>query len=488
MPAKKILLRLTFDGPFNVGAGALGGSPADKPLTRDARGLPVVPGSAFKGRLRHEVERLATLFYPNEPPCGSPVAENMCQGDGEPCPVCRLFGSPWRPGRLVFSDLTLAEPAFLAGESRAAAPPEGSLRYGVGLSRQRRVAEDQLLYTAEVFLPGTPLTLSGSIEGVLDEQELALLRAGLDGMVALGGGKTKGMGWFDLDVKVHDVAELKGESQSDTKAECLEVIVRLLSPAQIGDEGSAAYYNTTRDYIPGSVLRGSLAQQMATACEHAADEPHDGCDFGRLFASGPAPVFEHLYPTISGGHDFPFPAPLTARSCKYHPGFLHARVMADRGHGVGDILVRQVVYEEMLERGYALPALYRPLLPCLWCGGRCLRRLHPDGRPQGFRQHLAARAAHLADGDQPPARGGCRWPVVHSGSDRAAGRRRPPDNLPGTGARRREPDACPGCLAGTAQGHRAQAKQRVGSGPSQRAGAGGGWLQPAGAQGADRSL
>src|SRR5512143_3974677 len=110
-------VRLTFDGPFNVGSGAIGGSLADKPLTRDTRGLPMVPASTFKGRLRHEVERLAPILRPSEPlPCTSPAAETMCQGDVEPCLVCRLFGSPWHPGKLIFSDLTLTEPQFLTTE------------------------------------------------------------------------------------------------------------------------------------------------------------------------------------------------------------------------------------------------------------------------------------------------------------------------------------------------------------------------------------
>jgi CRISPR-associated Csx10 family RAMP protein len=358
MPAKTLELYLTFDGPFNVGAGALGGSLADKPLTRDARGLPMVPASTFKGRLRHEVERLAPVFYPNEPPCNSPVPETMCQGDAAPCPVCRLFGSPWRPGKLTFTDLTLAEPGFL----KAADPVPGTLRYGVGLSRQRRVAEDHLLYTTEVFMPGTPVTLRGTITGELDEQELALLRAGLDGLYALGGGKTKGLGWFDLQVRIQDEAEsdLTPARAAPSQDKYLDIVITLESPLLIGTDASEAYYNPTRPYVPGSVLRGSLARRVLETCSHSRNGPHDGCEFDRVF--GVEPVFEHLYPT-TGAREFAFPAPLTARSCKYHSGFATTRNTDDKGHGVGDILVRQVVFEQMLERPLALPALYQPRCP-----------------------------------------------------------------------------------------------------------------------------
>jgi CRISPR-associated protein Csx10 len=359
----RIEIALTFDGPFNVGAGALGGSLADKPLTRDARGLPMVPASAFKGRLRHEVERLSPLLRPDAPrPCGSPVAENMCQGDAEPCPVCRLFGSSWHVGRLTFSDLLLVEPDL--GTLRPSEIPPSDLRYGVGLSRQRRVAEDQLLYTTEVFLPGTPITLKGTITGDLDDQDLELLRAGLESLFTVGGGKTKGIGWYDLTVNVNREPDgLSGMPAAKTQDEWLDVIVRLESPVLLGTDANEAFYNMTRAYIPGSVLRGSLAKQMATRCAHAAHESHENCDFGRLFGSNAVPTFEHLYPTTAGGRELSFPPPLTARSCKYHPGFARGRDKEELGHGVGDILIRQVVFEEMLGASLPLPVLYQPRCP-----------------------------------------------------------------------------------------------------------------------------
>jgi CRISPR-associated Csx10 family RAMP protein len=357
----RIELSLTFDGPFNVGAGALGGSLADKPLTRDARGLPMVPASTFKGRLRHEIERLAPVLYPTDLAlCASPLPETMCQGDQEPCLVCRLFGSPWHIGKLTFTDLKLTEPSFLTTEE----VPTSDLRYGVGLSRQRRVAEDQLLYTTEVFLPGTPITLKGTISGDLDREELNLVRAGLEGLFAVGGGKTKGLGWFDLAIEVFDEPDPSPATLTtvETQADWLEVIVRLESPALFGTEANEAYFVTTRTYIPGAVLRGSLARQMLTLCNHGPEGPHDDCDFGRLFSAETAPIFEHLYPTTAGAREFSFPAPLTARSCKYHPGFSAARDKQEQGHGVGDILIRQAVFER-LHGEQILPALYQPRCP-----------------------------------------------------------------------------------------------------------------------------
>ena len=361
----KINIELTFDNPFNVGAGALGGSLADKPLTRDARGLPMVPASSFKGRLRHEIERLAPHLRPNDrPPCQSPVAEMMCQGNEPPCPVCQLFGSPWYEGRLNFSNFLLEEPSFL----KTTSSPLGDLRSGVGLSRYRKVAEDQLLYTTEIFQPGTPIVLQGTIIGEIDESGLNLLNAGLESLFTVGGGKTRGLGWFDLQVKDISEREEAAEPISLAKnAEVLDVFVELNAPLLLGTDADEAYYKVTHDYIPGRVLRGSLAKMMLTDCSHPPDDPHADCAFGLLFGSDTPPIFEYLYPT--SGYDFSMPMPLTARSCKYHSGFRETKRQSDQGHGVGDILIRQSVFEQVLKAHLQdqlsgpLPIFYQPRCP-----------------------------------------------------------------------------------------------------------------------------
>lgn len=206
-------LRVHFDGTFNVGSGAMGGSLAQRPLLTDWRGLPMIPASSFKGRLRHTCKQLAEAM--GQETCDDPVAEAMCQPDNPDeyegfCPICRLFGSPWLESRLTFTDLTLAEPAFLV---KGEAPPRTSLRYGVGLSRHRRVAQDQLLYTTEVFLPGGTVTLQGEISGQADESDLGLLVVGLENLLTLGGGKTGGMGWCDLEFDLYRIEEDGSETQ-----------------------------------------------------------------------------------------------------------------------------------------------------------------------------------------------------------------------------------------------------------------------------------
>lgn len=201
-----VQVRVTLDTPINVGSGVSGDIFTNKAMVKDHAGLPLIPGSSLKGRLRHHCEQLASSLGLEPRPCGSPVAEAMCQPDPDKgdaiaqlCPACRLFGSPWYPGPLAFSDFVLVEPAFLR-ESQAYA--RTTVRSGVGISRRRRVAEDRLLYTTEVFQPGNILIMEGEIGGQLqNEQDLALLVASLDALFTLGSNKTRGMGWCRLELQ-----------------------------------------------------------------------------------------------------------------------------------------------------------------------------------------------------------------------------------------------------------------------------------------------
>ena len=131
----------------------------------------------------------------------------------------------------------------------------------------------------------------------------------------------------------------------------VEVEISLRSSLMVGTDGESTLYNETRDYVPGSALRGALAEVMLS--REAEGE------FGMLFGGEMLdPIFENLYPTRSGM--LTYPLPLSARSCKYHRGF---KSSGGERHGVGDILVRQAVFEAILQTRASLPSLYEPRCP-----------------------------------------------------------------------------------------------------------------------------
>jgi hypothetical protein len=132
----------------------------------------------------------------------------MCQSGNfeDLCLLCRIFGSPWYPAPLQFDDLGLTGPAdvveMLDNTRQSAFATER--RYGVAVSRRRRVAEDQLLYSREVFLPGVPLEFGGAITGCVERSGLALLWAAGRTLHNLGGARSGGMGWGSVAFIVHE--------------------------------------------------------------------------------------------------------------------------------------------------------------------------------------------------------------------------------------------------------------------------------------------
>lgn len=193
-----------------VGAGGSSGSLSDKPIIRTADKTLLIPASQLKGRLRHECEKIARGL--TWPVCQSPKANTICPqlagfndeekqtfnrpeyeifGDHRPhCLICKMFGNPALPSRLVFEDL-------ICTESPKNLPTE-VLRPGVTINRRRRTAENKKLYFLETSPMNAQLCFKGNIHILLQAPNYtkALLLAGLKHINALGGSKSSGLGWL----------------------------------------------------------------------------------------------------------------------------------------------------------------------------------------------------------------------------------------------------------------------------------------------------
>ena len=157
---------------------------------------PVIPGSAVKGKVRNECERILMNIVSI---CRAPRPETMCPHApnivNPPCPVCRIFGGPNDKSRLYFGD------AIATAEDRLA-PHLTRVQAGVSLSRKRRTAEDERLFHVERAKEG--LEYEGHIDGYLDdnvaEKQLAIVVLSLKNIVAFGGSKSRGAGWSCVEI------------------------------------------------------------------------------------------------------------------------------------------------------------------------------------------------------------------------------------------------------------------------------------------------
>jgi CRISPR-associated protein Csx10 len=125
------------------------------------------------------------------------------------------------------------------------------------------------------------------------------------------------------------------------------------SPLHIGDESNVGNFLYTRVAIPGATLRGVIAARVLEACtqtqgevDHAQCPDRDVCPFWQIFEDEQEPYFGFAYP---GRRAPAYPFPLTARTCKLHPGY---RTKDADAHGVHDVLIDQFVYNLLADPSF----------------------------------------------------------------------------------------------------------------------------------------
>ncbi|MDT7972426.1 MAG: RAMP superfamily CRISPR-associated protein [Armatimonadota bacterium] len=142
---------------------------------------PIVPATSLKGWLREGAERI--LRAVGRPACDGCQPSSICGN----CLVCEFFGHPRAKAKLVFED------GKLESERRAT-------RTSVSLSPYRKTAYEERLFTTEVAW-GQILTVQG--KGFFATHEEAKRAAALLWLVAkagfaLGGARSRGLGWLEL--------------------------------------------------------------------------------------------------------------------------------------------------------------------------------------------------------------------------------------------------------------------------------------------------
>jgi len=203
----KIELTFHFESPVCIGGGLGESITADIAALRrylsEARFL-LLPGSTIKGRVRAECERLLRAFGHGNSLCNPPRPDQMCPqywwrgetADAEPriCPLCAIFGSPWQPSPLFFSDAL-----WKAYEEPKEHDWATDVRPGVSIARTRKTAQEGQLYFVETTRPGLePMFTDATIEGKIAEvKDAALLLAGIHQVLSLGNGRSRGRGWLD---------------------------------------------------------------------------------------------------------------------------------------------------------------------------------------------------------------------------------------------------------------------------------------------------
>jgi CRISPR-associated Csx10 family RAMP protein len=152
-----------------------------------------------------------------------------------------------------------------------------------------------------------------------------------------------------------------------------DITLELDGPLLAGEPRQGNTYSSYA-YLPGSVLRGAAAAALMTdwtAEEREKSHPEQcddpaNCDFCRVFApqNGRSPRFYDCFPVMNVG-DPVYPFPVTAGSCKRHPGFRYEDDPEDN-HGVLDTLVQQVAARDAMQANQLLSYIFTA--DCPICG------------------------------------------------------------------------------------------------------------------------
>ncbi len=219
--------RIVFSGAMAINSGFSRGT-IDRTIVRGLDGLPYLPASTLKGRVRDMAERLAVIL--GHEICQAPNPDTTCPAfygaEGECCIICRTFGAPGVSSKsgqtgLIWRDAKLehVHETHLQDESHVS-----QVRTQVQLSRPRGVSLAKHLFTSENTLEH--LCFKGRVRGWIDPVEAAgeeipenviLLCAALKLLNFIGSGKSRGLG--------HCKVEFVGQVEiGDKKYEPKEVL------------------------------------------------------------------------------------------------------------------------------------------------------------------------------------------------------------------------------------------------------------------------
>lgn len=184
---------------------------------KNTQGLPVIPGSSLKGAMRSFLERyLSSEFgrnlFPGENIC---TPENPCiqekipesekpksdrewgeylfdKEKGKLCIICRLFGTKESGAKLQIRDARVLEETF--GNAY-------EIRSGNSIDRDLGISTGGFKYEVEIVPEGTRFIFKMILENIDKTEEACvkfLLKALENGMILIGGMKTRGLGEMRL--------------------------------------------------------------------------------------------------------------------------------------------------------------------------------------------------------------------------------------------------------------------------------------------------
>lgn len=197
-------LQITFTSPFIVGSGFGSAGVVDRRSIKDVGGIAYIPATSIKGKVKAELQKvMASLKYAL---CGPALGSGICKEDDlkNACLICRLFGSEFYEGSLIFADAKMDENIYSLlkriEESKVIPVIQSSIRAGIKIDRRWRSAEAEALFTHEAVHPLSRYTSRIFGSAWLSDEEYGLFKSAIECITHLGGRKAGGLGRCKAEV------------------------------------------------------------------------------------------------------------------------------------------------------------------------------------------------------------------------------------------------------------------------------------------------
>ena len=206
-------LSISYLSSFYIGSGVGDNKRVDNTVVKNSNGLPYIPGSSIKGRVKYNLNKILNSISLNDIDSFDDNNYSSCQNQNkicktkhvkESCLNCRLFGSEFFNGSLMFSQGSLSE------ELKETINEYGGIKNYVThlfdvrssnkLNRKLNTTEPGSLFNFETINP--EYTFQATINGqvYITEMELKLFKSSIELIDYIGGNKSKGLSRCNIEI------------------------------------------------------------------------------------------------------------------------------------------------------------------------------------------------------------------------------------------------------------------------------------------------
>lgn len=201
-------LKINFTSSFTVGSGFGIAGLVDSSTVKDSYGNIYLPASSIKGKIKSEFKKNIELLYPGSV-CNSIAGgrKEVCldRDITKACVICRIFGSEFYEGSLIFEDAVMDSSIQLIlseiEKNKIMPVFQSSIRSGIKINKLLKTTEEGALFSLEGGNPAIILTSNINGSCFMTEDEYNYFKGTIQTITHIGGNKSRGMGRCKIELE-----------------------------------------------------------------------------------------------------------------------------------------------------------------------------------------------------------------------------------------------------------------------------------------------